>query len=273
MKTFLSVALAVLVFSSAQAESRLSVVKQAGKTSIVVNPFAGDAQAAKILTDTLINDLNINGRFDVRNIGQGEAVFSGSVKVSGGTATAEGRLSLRGQNVMSQTVSGSSNSQQIRRLAHQLADDIVEKVTGEPGIASSRIAFISRKSGSKEVYVMDYDGANAFRLTSDRVICGSPSLSRDGKRVAYTSYKEGYPDVYVHDIDRKTRKRVAAFGGLNSGASFSPDGGELALTLSKDGNALHVFFGRRRVQPSHGNQRGGIRAKLVVGRFQDRLCV
>jgi TolB protein len=219
------------------AESRLSVIGKAGTTSITVNPFTGsNSQAAKVLTDTLINDLNINGRFDVKTIGNSQAIFTGTVSGAGNSVTATGRLTLRGQSVMEKTVTGSGEGGKLRRLAHQLADEISEKVHNEPGIASTRIAFVSKKSGTKEIYVMDYDGYNGTRLTNDRVICGSPAVSRDATKVAYTSYKSGYPDVYVQNLKGGTRTRVASFAGLNSGAAFSPDGGELALTVSKDGN-------------------------------------
>lgn len=238
MKCFKPALCLILVSAlTLHAESRLSVVKTAGKTSITVNSFTGgNPQIAKILTDTLINDLNINGKFDVKTLGNSEAIFTGSFTTSGNSVTAQGQVSVRGQNALNETAIGDADPGKARRIAHKLADAIVQKLKNEPGIASTRIAFVSKKSGSKEIYVMDYDGYNAVRLTNDRVICGSPSISKDGTKVAYTSYKSGYPDVYVQNIKGGTRTRVAAFGGLNSGAAFSPDGGELALTLSKDGN-------------------------------------
>ena len=239
MKNILKISICLLLISAltVRAESRLSVVKIADRTSITVNSFTGGSpQIAKILTDTLINDLNINGKFDVKTLGNSEAIFTGSFTASGKSVTAQGQVSVRGQNVLTETASGEADPGKVRRVAHKLADAIVQKLKNEPGIASTRIAFVSKKSGSKEIYVMDYDGYNAVRLTSDRVICGSPSISKDGTQVAYTSYKSGYPDVYVQNIKGGARTRVAAFGGLNSGAAFAPGGGELALTLSKDGN-------------------------------------
>jgi len=221
----------------AHAESTLKVIKSANKTSITVNAFTGgNPQVAKILTDTLINDLTVNGLFDVKTLGNSEAIFTGSCTVNGKSVTAQGQVSLRGQNVLSETATGDADPGKLRRVAHKLADAIVQKLKNEPGIASTRVAFVSKKSGSKEIYVMDYDGYNAMRITNDRAICGSPSITKDGSKIAYTSYKSGFPDVYVQAIGGGSRTRVASFGGLNSGAAFSPDGGELALTLSKDGN-------------------------------------
>jgi TolB protein len=239
MKNIFKISLCLLSISTliVRAESRLSVVKTPNVTSITVNAFTGgNPQIAKILTDTLINDLNVNGLFNVKTLGDSEAIFTGSCSVNGKTVTAQGQVSLRGQSVLSETATGDADPGKARRVAHKLADAIVRKLKNEPGIASTRIAFVSKKSGSKEIYTMDYDGYNAIRVTNDRAICGSPSIAKDGSKLAYTSYKSGFPDVYVQQIGGGTRTRVASFGGLNSGAAFSPDGGELAMTLSKDGN-------------------------------------
>lgn len=123
-----------------------------------------------------------------------------------------------------------------RRAVHEFADDITLKVTGVPGFATNRVAFISNRTGKKELYTMDIDGANVVQRTQDGSISNAPAWSRDGKWLAYTSYKGGYPDIYLINLQAGTRKRVAYFPGLNTGAAFSPDGTSLALTLSKDGN-------------------------------------
>ncbi|PTX99642.1 biopolymer transporter Tol [Verrucomicrobia bacterium LW23] len=123
-----------------------------------------------------------------------------------------------------------------REAVHQFADDITFATTGVPGFASSKIAFVSNSTGSKELYIMDIDGQNVRQLTSDNTISSGPAWSRDNSMLAYTSYKSGYPDVYIIRLASGQRSRVAYFPGINSGAAFSPDGTRLALTLSKDGN-------------------------------------
>ncbi len=136
-----------------------------------------------------------------------------------------------GETVFSQTFSGSG-----RMPAHEFADAITQAVTGRPGFASSKLAFVGAGSGAKELYLSDIDGYNTRAITHDNTISASPALSRDGSKLAYTSYKSGYPDVYVIDLAGGQRTRVAFFPGINSGPSFSPDGSQIALTLSKDGN-------------------------------------
>jgi TolB protein len=95
-------------------------------------------------------------------------------------------------------------------------------VTGLPGFASSKLAFISSASGAKELYLADIDGYNARAITHDGTISASPSLSRDGSKLAYTSYKSGYPDIYLIDLHTGSRTRIVFFPGINSGPSFSP---------------------------------------------------
>jgi TolB protein len=136
-----------------------------------------------------------------------------------------------GETVFSQTFSGAG-----RMAAHEFADAITQAVTGRPGFASSRLAFVGAGSGDKELYLADIDGFNARAITHDHTISASPALSRDGTKLAYTSYKSGYPDVYLIDLAGGQRTRIAFFPGINSGPSFSPDGSQIALTLSKDGN-------------------------------------
>ena len=123
-----------------------------------------------------------------------------------------------------------------RRDAHRFADDIVQAITGQPGIAASQIAFIAERSGHKELFVCDYDGANSRQITRDASISVSPSINPDGRRVAYTSYRSGYPDVYVIDLTSGAWTRIVKAPGTNSGSAFAPSGDRLALSMSFSGN-------------------------------------
>jgi len=128
---------------------------------------------------------------------------------------------------------------QARRLAHKTADEVVLQFTGEAGIADTKIAYLSSASGSKEIYMMDYDGAGATRLTSNRSINLSPSWSPDLRSIAFTSYAgSGYPHLYRLFPFEQQRpvQLLAGYPGINSSPSWSPDGRLVALTLSKDGN-------------------------------------
>jgi TolB protein len=185
----------------------------------------GGGQGA-MATQVLSADLKRTGMITPVGGGAGEFQATGQADAGG----VNGTLTRGGQAVFSQTFTGNA-----RAATHQFADAITKAVTGLPGFASSKLAFVSG-GRTKELYYADIDGYGARPITHDNVDSASPSLSRDGTKLAYTSYKSGYPDVYVIDLGTGSRNRVAFFPGINSGPSFSPDGSSLALTLSKDGN-------------------------------------
>jgi TolB protein len=125
----------------------------------------------------------------------------------------------------------------VRRLAHKVSDEVVMQFTGEPGVADTKIAFVSGPRGAKEIVISDYDGAGSVPVTRNGSINLSPVWSPDSRSLAFTSYKQGYPDLYrAFPFERRPEQTLAAFAGINSSPAFSPDGRSLALTLSKDGN-------------------------------------
>ncbi|MFQ5589136.1 MAG: Tol-Pal system beta propeller repeat protein TolB [Nitrospiria bacterium] len=125
----------------------------------------------------------------------------------------------------------------LRHLAHRFSDKLTMHFTGEKGVAQSRVAYISDLSGNKEVYIMDYDGANKVRYTRDRSIAISPRWSPDANKISYTSYRNGNPNLYVLDLKTGGRQEIASFPGLNFSASWAPSGEQLAFAATKDGNA------------------------------------
>jgi TolB protein len=127
---------------------------------------------------------------------------------------------------------------QARRLGHKVADEVVFQFTGELGVADTRIAFAGSASGTKEIYVMDYDGAGLSRVTSNQSINLSPAWSVDTRSIAFTSYAgSGYPYLYrLFPFERRPMQLLAGYPGINTSPAWSPDGRLLALTLSKDGS-------------------------------------
>lgn len=205
----------------------ITVRKNAGQIDLALNPLAGAEGAAA--TKTLSDDLNMAGAFAL-SVGGGTATYTASGQAGGGGL--EGKLVGRGGDaLLNKTYPGPA-----RAAAHQFADDIVLALTKQHGIAGGKIAFIGTRTGHKEVYTCDTDGANLRQLTNDANISVGPALSPDGRRLAYTGYKSGYADVYVINLGTGNRDRVVKFPGTNTGAAFSPDGGRLALSCSKDGN-------------------------------------
>jgi len=124
-----------------------------------------------------------------------------------------------------------------RRAAHKIADEVVLLITGELGVADTKVAFASTRSGVKELYLMDYDGAGPVAMTANRSINMSPNWSPDSRSLAFTSYMNGYPFLYrIFPFERRAVQLLAGYAGINSSPCWSPDGRTVALTLSKDGN-------------------------------------
>ncbi len=150
------------------------------------------------------------------------------------------------QRLFSKRYKGKAATQ--KKLVHAMANDLVMALTGNEGIALTKIAFVNDSTGSKELYVMDYDGDNMRRISTDRSLMLYPRWSPDGKDLVAVSYLRSKPNICRIDVARGTRQFISTFPGLNAGASFSPDGKSLALTLSKDGNpeiyVLHLSSGR-----------------------------
>jgi len=133
-----------------------------------------------------------------------------------------------------------------RALVHRFADDIVLQLTGEPGVAATRIAFVSRAGRDMELCVMDFDGHGLTQLTNDRSIARSPNWSPDGSLVLFTSYRGGTgPHLWVMNPANRKPFLVSGRSGINTSGIYSPDGQRIACTLSLDGNSeIYVLDAR-----------------------------
>jgi TolB protein len=207
-------------------DSPVITITKSDKIAVGLNGIGG-AEGATI-SQILQKDLQMSGALSVGGPNTGNFQVSGT---SSGSSL-RGLLSERGgRNLVERSYSGSARAQ-----AHAFANDIVEALTGAKGIAGSKIAFVATRSGHKEVYTVDSDGANIVQQTNDGRLSVSPRLSADGRRLAYTGYQSGYADVYEIDLGSGSRRRIMKYPGTNSGAAYAPDGGRFAVTLSKDGN-------------------------------------
>lgn len=132
-----------------------------------------------------------------------------------------------------------------RRMAHNFADEMVLFFSGRPGVASSSIAFLSDRTGFKEVFLMDYDGASQRQITAHKTISLAPDWSPTGQEIAYVSYFSGWPGIYLADVATGRKSPVATDQPLNTSPSFAPDGRRIAFGKSVGGGNTEIFVVNR----------------------------
>ncbi|MDE0751626.1 MAG: Tol-Pal system beta propeller repeat protein TolB [Planktomarina sp.] len=136
----------------------------------------------------------------------------------------------------------SGSTQAVRRMAHKVADQVYERITGEGPYFDSKIVFVS-ESGPKDkrlkrLAIMDFDGENVQFLTGNKNIVLAPRISKDGKKVLYTSFETGFPQIYLLDISTAGRKRLpTSDDGMGFSPRFSPDSKRIVYSLEQGGNS------------------------------------
>ncbi|MFA5521532.1 MAG: Tol-Pal system beta propeller repeat protein TolB [Castellaniella sp.] len=255
-----AIALAVLAMLVAwvpapQARAQLRVdISGVGATQypIAVADFAGDA-AGRSSAQVIRDDLTRSGLFQLVNtagvaldvnsaIAHDDWRNRGADTVAFGTITQSGdnfRVDYRLVDTVRQTeidaVAFGGTEKELRRIAHQIADRIYERITGVRGVFSTRIAYVLQSSRGYELQVADADGQNPQVMLRSRHSIISPAWSPDGSRLAYVSFELGKPVIYVQTLATGNRIPLANFKGNNSAPAWSPDGSQLAIVLSRDG--------------------------------------
>jgi TolB protein len=146
------------------------------------------------------------------------------------------------QAVIGQVYRGAPTDAQVRKFAHQFADEIISRLSGGlPGVASTQIAFVSSRGGTKEIWVMDYDGANQRPLTSLHSISLTPRWSPDSSRIAFTCFAAGPNRVVsaqlcMYSMESAKVMSFPRYRGTNSSPAWNPDGAQLMFSSSMLGN-------------------------------------
>jgi TolB protein len=165
----------------------------------------------------------------------------GNLSVQSGYLNVQGWL-FDTRNAQSPQVLGKQYREQAsddnaRIIAHRFADEIIFRLGGGlQGIAETKLYYISNRSGTKEVWQMDYDGAGQKQLTHLGSIALSPHVSPDGSRVAFSGVtKEGW-QILMYSTELSRLVNFPHFPGDNYSPSWSSDGQKLAFSSSRTGN-------------------------------------
>ena len=166
----------------------------------------------------------------------------GNLGVAGGKLTVQGWLydvkNTASPEVLGKQYTDVPGNEAARVIAHKFADEIIFRLGGGiPGIAESKIYFVSDRSGHKEIWVMDYDGSNQRQLTHLGSVSLSPRISPDGSRLAFSSLTKSGWDILMYSVDLNRVVSFPRFGGTNLSPAWSPDGAHLALSSSRGGNS------------------------------------
>jgi TolB protein len=260
LRSFLNYAAVLFLWlAGATAHAALNIeIFGGGATQIpiAIVPFAAEEKLGQGITPVVAADLQRSGLFkliDPAGLRPHETVEvsypdwvnrgAGALVIGNATALAGGQVSIRFQlldvakQVQLASYAETVPSEQLRAAAHRIADLIYEKLTGDAGVFSTRIAFVVKQGKKYSLQVADADGYNAQSVIEYTEPIISPSWSPDGTRLAYVSFENKKPVVYVQTLATRARKAVANFRGSNSAPAWSPDGSKLAVVLSLMGGS------------------------------------
>ena len=272
-----------MMASAAHAQFRIEV-SGVGLTQLPISvvSFRGQDAAPQKISTIVLADLERSGQFrSIDSVGNAmdelsrpdvalwrqrgaDSLVSGSV-----TRLADGRFDVRFRLwdvVKSQDLGGQSfvvTSADLRMASHRIADFVFEKLTGEKGAFSTRIAYVTKVAQRYQLWVSDADGENSQSALASPEPVISPSWSPNGNQVAYVSFESRKPVIYTHDVLTGKRRLIANFKGSNSAPAWSPDGRTLAMTLSRDGGSQLYAIDSNGGEPRRLTQSSGIDTEPV----------
>lgn len=188
-----------------------------------------EPKESKAITAEAIN-------FDQWTAIEAQALIKGSVEKNGNDLTVELRLFdpfLKQMLVGKQYRGGEKD---LRSIAHRFSDEVMLALTGILGPFNSKITYTAPSGkGNKVIHVMDYDGANDFRMTQPKTMSLGSKFSPDGSKVVFSSYATGNPEIYAATLGGGIQQ-LTRNGASNITPAFSPSGDTILFSSSMHGD-------------------------------------
>jgi len=223
-----------------------------------------NSELLRTFNDTLWSDLSNAGIFDMVSksfypLGQigapGDVKFetwssappNAAMLVFGNLGATANNMTVQGwlydvkntgsPQVLTKQYSDTATTQQARIIAHKFADEIIFRLGGGiNGIAETQIFYVSSRGGHKEIWAMDYDGANQHPVTTLGSISLSPHISPDGSRLAFSSFSGSGWEIRMFSFDLNRMVSFPRLGHTNLSPAWAPDGAHLAFSASRSGD-------------------------------------
>jgi TolB protein len=275
-------ALAAAAAGPAAAQFRVEISGIGGtQIPVAIATFRDEDKAPVPVSAVIRADLQRSGLFRLvdapGNLDEGSRVAIAEWRGRGADALAVGSVSrladgrfdvrfklwdlIKGEELLGQ--SHAALPADMRLASHRIADSIYQLLTGERGVFSTRIAYVTKAGSRYSLHVTDADGEGGqIALASPDPII-SPAWSPNGKELAYVSFESQKAVVWVQDVLSGQRRMIANFRGSNSAPAWSPDGRELALTLSRDAVAQIWLMPREGGTPRRLTQSSAIDTEPV----------
>lgn len=232
---------------------------------IALHGFVGGAERGtnidRTLSSVIENNLDSTGMFKIisrdshlERIAPGQVVpkfsnwkqigaqslVTGEIKRADDIIEIEFRLwdVLTGQQVAGTSFSTRANG--VRRVAHQISDQIYSRLTGENGYFDTRVVYVAESGPKirrvKRLAIMDQDGANHQFITNGRTLVLTPRFAPEDQKIIYLSYAQGLPRVRTLDIETGREMVIGDFPGMTFTPRYDPTGTKLLMSVASNGN-------------------------------------
>ena len=232
---------------------------------IAVVDFNGEGDLGKNIRQIISNDLGNSGLFktisqdayiqDFESVHKSirfadwrlikiDALVYGTIKESGGKIFVTFKLVDVFAEKQMVALELQADKADFRKLAHMISNSIYERLTGERGYFTTKIAYVAESGRAdqriKRLAVMDCDGENHRYLTSGRTFVMTPRFSPDGNKVAYFTIVNHQGNVYIYDIHEHTTELLGKFKGMSYAPRFSADGRKILFSMA-EGMTSHIY--------------------------------